>query len=254
MAKFLYRRRGIVESLHRIIEEAEKELVLVSPYIKADEETRGLLGEQKRSTTINVVYGKKELRPAEKRFLEGLGIKLTFLEHLHAKCYLNEDEALLTSMNLYKFSQENNDEMGILVSREDDPKLYGDIYRQVKKYIDRSESAATAQVAERGRGYSAGKTTRSKKSRTVAKAPELGFCIRGRHPVPLVKAPESVRPYCTSCYGARKKFENEEYPGSYCHTCGKKHATTLRKPLCLACYKKYEDVFNFAVSAKSRSN
>ena len=129
---------------------------------------------------INVVYGKGELRPEEKRFLEGLGIELTFLENLHAKCYLNESEALLTSMNLHKYSQENNDEMGILVSKEKDRKLYEDIYRQVKKYINRGvDPIATAQVAERGRGYSAGKTTGKKKSRTGRESASL----RLLHPV-----------------------------------------------------------------------
>ena len=43
-------------------------------------------------------------------------IKTSVRKNLHAKCYLNEKEALLTSMNLYEYSQEHNDEMGILVS------------------------------------------------------------------------------------------------------------------------------------------
>ena len=34
-----------------------------------------------------------------------------------AECYLNENEALLTSMNIGRASQERNHEMGILVSK-----------------------------------------------------------------------------------------------------------------------------------------
>ena len=123
MATFLTR-EDIVYHLGKIIEEADKELVLISPYIKADDETKNLLKNQKRGTTIHVIYGKKKLKPSEKSYFDELNIKTSFLKNLHAKCYLNEKEALLTSMNLYEFSQEHNDEMGILVSRQDDEELY----------------------------------------------------------------------------------------------------------------------------------
>ena len=204
-----------MESLHRIIEEAEKELVLVSPFIKADEETKELLGEQKRSTVIDVVYGKRELSLAEKRFLEGLGIKLTFLEHLHAKCYLNESEALLTSMNLYESSQEN-DEMGILVSKKEDDQLYEDIHRQVKKYIDRGKPAIVP-VAERGRGYS-------------AKVPPQGFCIQCGNESPFVQ--DNLRPYCIDHFDSSRNPDKKE---KHCHMCGNKYAASRRNPFCPAC-------------------
>ena len=62
----------------------------------------------------------------EKEWLESMtSIKTSVRKNLHAKCYLNGKEALLTSMNLYEYSQEHNDEMGILVSVDHDPELYG---------------------------------------------------------------------------------------------------------------------------------
>ncbi len=42
MATFLTR-KGIVQHLYKIIEEAEEELILISPYIKVDDETKSLL-------------------------------------------------------------------------------------------------------------------------------------------------------------------------------------------------------------------
>ena len=129
----LLTRKGIVHHLDKIIEEADRELVLISPYIKADDETKQLLKNKMRATTIHVIYGKTELGPSEKSFLDSLGIRTSFLKNLHAKCYLNENEALLTSMNLYRFSQEHNDEMGILVSKHDDEELYEAIHRQAMR-------------------------------------------------------------------------------------------------------------------------
>ena len=73
-------------------------------YIKADNETKNLNKDKTPATTIHVIYGNKELKPVEKTFLNSLVIAISVLKYLHAKCYLEENEALLTSMNLYQFS------------------------------------------------------------------------------------------------------------------------------------------------------
>ena len=148
MATFLTR-KGISYHLDKIIEEADREIVLISPYIKADDETKNRLKNKTRATTIHVIYGKKELNPSEKSFLDSLGIKTSFLKNLHAKCYLNENEALLTSMNLYEFSQEHNDEMGILVSRQDDEELYEAIHRQAMSW---KTASSEIEPASKGKG------------------------------------------------------------------------------------------------------
>ena len=62
-------------------------------------------------------------------------IRASFCKELHAKCYLNEKAAILTSMNLYEFSQVNNNEMGVYIEKEKDPVLYKDIYDEVQRLI-----------------------------------------------------------------------------------------------------------------------
>ncbi len=62
-------------------------------------------------------------------------IRSSFCKDLHAKCYLNESEAIITSMNLYEFSQVNNNEMGIYIVKETDALLYNEIYEEVKRLI-----------------------------------------------------------------------------------------------------------------------
>ena len=52
---------------------------------------------------------------------------------------LNENEAIVTSMNLISFSQQNNDEMGIHVTKENDADLYNDIYDEVQRLLTISE-------------------------------------------------------------------------------------------------------------------
>ena len=83
-----------------------------------------------------VIYGKNELRPEENNWLRSMNsIRTGFLSDLHAKCYMNENEALVTSMNLYEYSQVNNYEMGISASREEDPKLYEEIEKESERIL-----------------------------------------------------------------------------------------------------------------------
>ena len=77
MAEF-YTTQGITVHLKKIIDEADTELILISPYIKADSETKDLLKDKKRTTTIHVVYGKKELGKTRKAFLTRLASRAFF--------------------------------------------------------------------------------------------------------------------------------------------------------------------------------
>ena len=43
-------------------------------------------------------------------------IDVYFNEKLHAKCYMNEDTAIITSMNLYEASEKNR-ELGVLIQK-----------------------------------------------------------------------------------------------------------------------------------------
>ncbi len=42
---------------------------------------------------------------------------------------------IITSLNLYEFSQVNNNEMGVLIRRNDDPELYKDAYEEAQRII-----------------------------------------------------------------------------------------------------------------------
>ena len=239
MADFLTR-EGIVQHLESIIEEAKREVILISPYIKLDKHIQELLGGQKRNVDIHVVYRENKLKPNESRFLERHGIKTTFLKDLHAKCYLNENEVLLTSMNLYEHSLKNNVEMGLVVTKNADEMLYNKIRRQVSRWIDASENTENV---KRPRTASTSTKPRSKR-KSASKVPKGGFCIRCKADLPA--NPE--KPYCKNCYETWSRFENPVYEEKHCHTCGKKQKSTLLKPLCTTCYKKYKDTFTFVTA------
>lgn len=136
--------------LEKIIKEAERKLLLMSPYLKISQRIRHLI-EDKRHDAIDfhIVYGKSELSTKEMEWIQELGhIQLFFCENLHAKCYINEKYCLITSMNLYDFSQANNTEMGILIpkqgnnnflAKDNDAEVYQQIYKEVRRIVRVSE-------------------------------------------------------------------------------------------------------------------
>lgn len=239
MAEFITR-KAIVHRIAKIIEEAEEEIVLISPYINADNETKKLIENTKRAITIHVIYGKREkLRQNERGFFDERSVKLSYREHLHAKCYLNEKEAIVTSMNLYEYSQLHNDEMGILVSRKDDRELYDAIYQQAMEW---KEDSGGVDASANGRRNSKGAKTQ-KEVTPVLQAPKKGFCIRCRANLPV----NPDYPYCDSCYTTWSRYK-KEYGEKYCQICGSEYKVTFKRPACLDCYRKYKDVLKFAVN------
>ena len=140
MAKFL-NTTGVSYHLEELIKNTKDRLILISPYLQFHKRVKDHLENlnvQKRD--IRIIYRENKLQVAESNWLESqIGIRTSLCNSLHAKCYINENEAIVTSMNLYSFSQQNNDEMGIHVTKEKDPDLYNDIYQEVQRLLTISE-------------------------------------------------------------------------------------------------------------------
>lgn len=234
MAKFLDT-TGVSYHLQQIINQAQDTLILISPYLKVNERLRQSLDDKDRmKIDIRVIYGKNELQPDQINWLRSLKfVRTSFCENLHAKCYLNEREAIVTSMNLYEFSQVNNQEMGVYIAKADDPQLYDDIYNEARRLIRISEEIRVS--VEKVIDPSDKLPDKEKKSANS----EKGFCIRCKKEI--VSNPSA--PYCGECYKVWKKYENPAYQEKYCHNCGKENTSTLNKPVCYNCYKQNKEKF-----------
>lgn len=140
MIKFL-NTSGTNYHLEELIKNARDRLVLISPYLKLNDRIKELLEDKDRlKIDIRLVYGKSELSPAEIEWLKSLKfIRTSFCKNLHAKCYLSESEAIVTSLNLYEFSMVNNNEMGVLIRREGGAELYREVYEEAQRLIRISE-------------------------------------------------------------------------------------------------------------------
>ena len=246
MAEFL-NTTGVSYHLERVIRNANRQLVIISPFLKINTRIKELLEEKDRAKIdIRVVYGKNELRPEENDWLESvISIRTSYRRNLHAKCYMNEEQAILTSMNLYEFSQQNNDEMGVLVSIDKDPDLFGDIRREVQRILEGSDefrvTVARVQPAETVAPPAITRDTPrapQRKPEPAVGIPNTAFCIRDKAVIP----PNPGKPYCDRCFRSWNRYKNDEYEEKYCHICGNENSSTMAKPLCLSCYRTYKDV------------
>jgi phosphatidylserine/phosphatidylglycerophosphate/cardiolipin synthase-like enzyme len=223
LAKFLTT-EGLSYRLAELIKNAKERLVLISPYLNVNKRLRDLLEDRDRQKLdIRIIWGKRELQPEESNWLEELrSVRQSFCKNLHAKCYMSEEEVIVTSMNLYEFSQVNNSEMGVYFTRSVDPELFRDAKDEVDRLIRTSEEIHVS-------------VEKVKATEPVAQpreAASAGHCIRCNRDIPL----NSKKPYCASDYERWAEYGNEDYEDRYCHGCGKKHPATMRKPLCRGCY------------------
>ena len=136
MAKFL-NTSATTYYLEELIKNARERLYLISPYLKLNDRIKELLEDKDRmKIDVRIVYGKSELQPAEVGWLKKLNyVRTSYCHNLHAKCYISEEACIITSLNLYEFSQVNNNEMGIFISRDEDGRVYQDAYQEAQRII-----------------------------------------------------------------------------------------------------------------------
>lgn len=140
MAKFL-NTSATNYYLEELIKQTRERLIIISPFLKFNDRIKELLSDKDRmKIDIRIVYGKSELAPHEINWLRSLEfVRTSFCQNLHAKCFVNEQAAIITSMNLYDFSQVNNNEMGVYIQREHEPDLYRETYEEAQRLIRISE-------------------------------------------------------------------------------------------------------------------
>lgn len=211
---------GLTYAIERIIKSAKKKIVIVSPYIKISRNYYERLFEaEARGISVSVVFGKENLSQDQDGLLSEFGkLKLYFCDNLHAKCYLNEQYALISSMNLYEYSQINNREMGIMIDRNNEQGVYDDINSEVESIVNAAERLI--------------KTNSSKKY--VDNSRKQGICIRCGCKMKL----NQNEPLCKECFIEWNRFGNPFYEEQFCHICGKPERTTIEKPLCYQCFKE----------------
>jgi hypothetical protein len=282
MAKFLTSSK-LNSAIEDIFENANSLIVLISPYIKLHDRYISVLKSKAKSPEIKiiVVFGKNEdnvsksLKKEDLDFFVNLpNIEIRYEKRLHAKYYANEGAGLLTSMNLYSYSQDNNIEAGILTGTtilggltgdsvdldaynyfervieqselifRKEPRFESKLLNLSKKYIDSQITANNLdnffKLDSRGiENVITQKPSVSSKSSSTIQTSN-GYCIRSGKAIPF----NPKMPLCDEAYVNWLKFKNEEYPEKYCHFSGEpsKGETSFSKPILRKNWQKARDL------------
>ncbi len=268
MAKFLTGNE-LNTQLENIFEFAEDHLILISPFIKLHERYASVLKSKKEKYNfqIIVVFGKNEndfsksMKEEDFNFFKDFpNIEIRYEKRLHAKYYANEEAAIITSMNLYTFSQDNNIEAGVLTSRKgllgsltSRDNLDDEAYGYFDRVIDQSELLFLKTPKFETTKFGLSKryinsdievdllseyfnskiktTTYLKKETIVANGTisKMGFCIRTGIQIPF----NPKQAMNDISFQSWKKFSNSEYPEKYCHFSGESSSgeTSFSKPI-----------------------
>lgn len=249
MAEFLTT-VDISSKITQIIRKADQHIGIVSPYLQLSDKIKRRLRDACRDgKEVLIIYGKDDLRGDVEAFIAELGsVHLFYNEDLHAKCYFNEHEIVITSMNLYEYSERNNREMGIAASADED--IYKEAVEEVRSIRNDAERQTLA-VSKQGTTPSLsqlfelggdGNSHAGTEATPLAKA---GVCIRCRAEIDH----DPGRPYCRDCFSVWARYQDEEYPENHCHTCGTPHQTTMSRPQCKGCWRKTR----YALSSRAES-
>jgi len=252
--------------LENLFEFANEHIILISPYIKLHDRFASVLKAKIDSPNISivVVFGKNEddfsksMKEEDFIFFKQFpDIEIRFEKRLHAKYYANESAAILTSMNLYNFSQDNNIEAGVLTDRkgvigrlsgdslEEDAAAY--FFRVIeqsellfKKVAVFEESFFNSKYKESvieidklsnffNNKLKSDSSVKKSSYKPIEPTKKMGFCIRTG--VQIIFNPK--QPMCDSAFQSWKKYSKIDYPEKYCHFSGEisNGETCFSKPI-----------------------
>ncbi|MEQ8551827.1 MAG: phospholipase D family protein [Cyclobacteriaceae bacterium] len=256
MGKFL-KGNQLNAELEKLFNNAKEFIILISPFIKLHSRFIDALKNKIEDEYFHlvIVFGKNEkdlsksLSPDDFEFFKKFSnVEIRYERRLHAKYYANENMAILSSMNLYEYSQNNNIEFGIMTKTGkliSDP-LDGDAYNYFDQVIENSELLfqKEAQFESKMMGLSSkyiGTEIKidklSTNSDTEASHKEIsqptklkpGYCIRTGIPIPF----DPKKPLSDSAYKIWSQYSDENYPEKFCHYSGEKSngETSFARPI-----------------------
>jgi hypothetical protein len=229
---------GVTAALRKLILDTKSYLYLISPYVQLSDRSKELLKEVDSVPGIKITFfcrkdGKISMEDLNFLQTKLQNVQVYEIKNLHAKCYLNENTAIITSMNLYQFSQENNREMGIKVEISDGV-VYEAIYKEIMSLDKSKEKIQFRAVSEKEEIQIKKSSQKENFQQKKQVSSDLGFCIRCGGEIPFDKN----NPLCSKDLKSWARHNNPDYPENYCHICGKESKQSVAKPVCYSCYKK----------------
>lgn len=237
----------VTESLNatiaNVMENARRHLVIISPFLKINQKMRASIQiALRRNVKLTVIYGKSALDRDTMDWLRSLPYcNIGYVENLHAKLILNEEAAVMSSMNLYEFSQVNNEELGMIAWMRDGRREFKDLLYEAVRLINLSVKQHGEWNIEDIDEPIRGKLRREAVFIPVDHLAEetvreriICHCIRCGRSIPS----DHPYPYCGRCLESWKQYMNPRYvePEGHCYICGCACRASAERPACAECY------------------
>ena len=132
MADFLTT-KGALSKIEDVIRDADKALTVITPYVQISEDfARRLRDADERGVQIRLVCRIKDLVSSQRaKLAEFDNLRVYDDPKLHAKCFINEVGLVLTSLNFYQASEQNN-EMGVYLDAHEDRRAFSDAVKEAE--------------------------------------------------------------------------------------------------------------------------
>lgn len=247
-----------------LIEATEKYCFLVTPYYKPWTLLNRTIDKAAASgKQIIFIFRAGHDNEVVAKTLNKQGFDVHLVERLHTKLYLNERIVIISSMNLYDSSKDNNYEVGYKIKSAVEAKQFREeviekdilgllpkksftgryaieLQRLEKEKLDK-ENKLKEEILAREKLKKELASNSIIKERKISYKDNYGYCIRCHTQIPL----NPNTPYCMDCYKVWVQFQNVDYQEQYCHSCGSSGQPSMDKPLCYNCYKDYERKLRF---------
>lgn len=261
MPKF-FNTTELSSEIEKVINNANEFVYLISPYIKLSKGIKRTLDglKSKPEVMLVVVFGKNEgdyFKSINKEDLDYLmefpNLEVRYEPDLHAKVYMNEYEIILSSMNLYDYSQQNNIEFGVygvakgllgkigssftgesfdekavlyFLELTEKAKLLIDIEPQFEKsgFLGLIDSYEKSKIIK-NELFDVSRKKVDKQEQLVS----VGYCIRTGVEIPF----NPKMPMSDKAHASWSRFEDPNYSEKYCHFSGEKSngETSFSKPI-----------------------
>lgn len=262
MAKFITSNELNAE-IEKLFETAKEQLILISPFVKLHPRYASALLTQLANPKLNItiVFGKnvsdpgKSIDPVDLEFFKQFPyVEIRYEKRLHAKYYANESAAIITSMNLYSYSQDNNIESGVLMTtpiiRTFSDSLDDQAWAYFSRVIDQSWPIYR-KIPEFEPGFMGltkkytGSTVVSdnidsffKRENKQQIDERIGYCIVTGAKIPF----NILQPLSREAYKEWAKHKDYHLKGNYCHFSGEQGNSTFTKPVLPKNWKKAQDL------------